>query len=197
MSVVVYPNEGKWVALQVSKSYAESMLGVVLSLTLFYDTPVYILNADYETCKEIFQTKAVPGNDQIRQLKAAASLYVAGDEESVLAYKDLVSFMLGDFKRAVDEITKVTCVIKPYKYEGLLVDSVCGMPLPLKSDGTPIDCDCIRLVDFNPGVLGEFFKTAVDISDSGLPIFSQSCITSEAPVKKYDSLYDQFRSMFE
>ena len=82
MSVVVYPNEGKWVALQVSKSYAESMLGVVLSLTLFYDTPVYILNADYETCKEIFQTKAVPSNDQIRQLKATASLYV--DRKSVV-----------------------------------------------------------------------------------------------------------------
>ena len=57
MSVVVYPNQGKWVALEVSKDYVETMLGVVLSLTIFDDTPVYILDADFETCKEIFQVK--------------------------------------------------------------------------------------------------------------------------------------------
>lgn len=57
MSVVVYPNQGKWVALKVSKDYVETMLGVALSLTIFDDTPVYTLDADFETCKEIFQAK--------------------------------------------------------------------------------------------------------------------------------------------
>lgn len=196
MSVVVYPNQGKWVALKVSKDYVETMLGVALSLTIFDDTPVYILDADFETCKEIFQVKTSPITDK-KGLQAVASLFIAGDSDSISAYKDLVSSTLGRESCVIEEITGVTCVTKPYSYSGLLVDSVCGMPLPLKANGTPVECDCARLADFNPGVLNEFFETSVSISDEGLPVLSKSCIMAEAPVKKYGSLYDEFRGMFE
>lgn len=196
MSVVVYPNQGKWVALKVSKDYVETMLGVALSLTIFDDTPVYILDVDFETCKEIFQAKTSPLTDK-NGLQAVASLFIAGDSDSISAYKDLVSSTLGGESCVIDEITRVTCVTKPYSYSGLLVDSICGMPLPLEADGTPVKCDCARLADFNPGVLNEFFETSVSISDEGLPVLNKSCIMAEAPVKKYGSLYDEFRGMFE